>query len=114
MGVLVITACQIGAAPASSSTPSPSLAADVCHVGGQTFCVLNPAVTPATIKTTICVVGWTATIRPPSSYTSQLKAQQMASEHLPGSPADYEEDHRVSLELGGAPSDPMNLSPEAH
>jgi len=76
--------------------------------------VLNPDVTQATIKTTICVVGWTTTIRPPSSYTSQLKAQQMATEHLPGSPSDYEEDHRVSLELGGAPSDPMNLSPEAH
>ena len=40
---------------------------------------------------------------------------QIAAEHLADTnPADYEEDHRVPLELGGAPSDPMNLSPEVH
>jgi len=33
---------------------------------------------------------------------------------LPGTPQDYEEDHRVPLELGGAPSDPHNLTPESH
>ena len=38
----------------------------------------------------------------------------MQAEHLPGSPADYEEDHRVALELGGAPRDPKNLSPQSH
>jgi hypothetical protein len=30
------------------------------------------------------------------------------------SAAAYEEDHLVPLELGGAPSDPKNLWPEAH
>jgi hypothetical protein len=34
-------------------------------------------VTQGTIKTTICVKGWTATIRPPSSYTSALKRVQL-------------------------------------
>jgi hypothetical protein len=29
-----------------------------------------------------------------------------------GSPSDYEEDHLISLELGGAPRDPRNLWPE--
>jgi hypothetical protein len=33
---------------------------------------------------------------------------------LPGSPADYEEDHFISLELGGNPRDPRNLWPEAY
>jgi hypothetical protein len=80
-----------------------------------TYCVLNPDVTPDTIRQTICVSGWTATIRPPASYTSALKQQQIADEHLSDTnPADYEEDHRMPLELGGAPRDPMNLSPEAH
>jgi hypothetical protein len=73
----------------------------------------NPAVTQATVHQTICVRGWTATIRPPSSYTSALKTRQLATygfadRHL----ADYEEDHLISLELGGSPRDPRNLWPE--
>jgi hypothetical protein len=79
------------------------------------YCVLNPDVTPATIRQTICVVGWTASIRPPSSYTSALKVEQLQQIGFADqNPADYEEDHRMPLELGGAPSDPRNLSPEAH
>jgi hypothetical protein len=30
------------------------------------------------IKSTICRSGYTATVRPPSSYTTNLKQQQMA------------------------------------
>lgn len=74
---------------------------------------LNPAVTQATIRATICVSGWTATVRPSKSYTNALKRTQMKARHLPGSAADYEEDHLVPLELGGAPADPLNLWPEA-
>jgi hypothetical protein len=100
--------------PAPSPTTSP-LSVDPCHVSTITYCALNPSVTQATIGTTICVSGWTATIRPPSSYTSALKGQQIAAEHLADTnPGDYEEDHRVPLELGGAPSDPFNLAPELH
>lgn len=100
--------------PEPSPTASP-LPDDPCHAGTVTYCALNPSVTQATIASTICVSGWTATVRPPSSYTSALKVQQIAAEHLADTnPADYEEDHRVPLELGGAPSDPFNLSPELH
>ena len=35
--------------------------------------VLNPDVTQANIRSTICRHGWTSTIRPPSSYTDALK-----------------------------------------
>ena len=35
--------------------------------------VVNPDVTQATIATTICRRGWTRTIRPPVSYTNDLK-----------------------------------------
>jgi hypothetical protein len=73
---------------------------------------LNPEVTPATIRQTICSHGWTATIRPPSSFTSELKRDQMRVYGFTGGPADYEEDHFISLELGGAPNDPKNLWPE--
>jgi hypothetical protein len=76
--------------------------------------MLNPDVTQATIGHTICVHGWTRTIRPPSSYTSQIKVEQMAAYGLTGSPSEYQEDHLVSLELGGHPTDPRNLWPEPY
>jgi hypothetical protein len=73
---------------------------------------VNPDVTPATLNTTVCVSGWTATIRPPSSYTSALKIEQLRAYGFPGGPADYQEDHLISLGLGGNPTDARNLWPE--
>lgn len=90
------------------------VAGDPCHHGTVVYCVLNPAVTEATISSTICVPGWTSRVRPPTSYTEPLKISQIAAEGLTGPISAYEEDHRVPLELGGSPSDPENLSPEAH
>jgi hypothetical protein len=98
--------------PSLSPTPS-ALSVNPCHVGVVTYCALNPAVTQATIAVTICASGWTATVRPPSSYTSSLKVEQLAAfGYADQNPRDYEEDHRVPLELGGAPRDTANLSPE--
>jgi hypothetical protein len=75
----------------------------------------NPDVTQATIGSTICVPGWTATIRPPSSYTTALKVEQITEYgYADTSTGSYEEDHLISLELGGAPTDPMNLWPEPY
>ena len=76
--------------------------------------VRNPDVLQSTIGTTICVSGWTKTIRPPASYTDALKVQQMTQYHESGSPSDYEEDHLIPLELGGSPRNPKNLWPEPH
>lgn len=73
---------------------------------------VNPAVTQATIGSTICVAGWTRTVRPSTSYTTLLKARQIAERNLPGTAADYEEDHLIPIELGGALKDPLNLWPE--
>ncbi len=75
---------------------------------------LNPDVTQATIGSTVCVRGWTGTVRPPTSYTSALKVQQMAEYGEPGPPSAYQEDHLISLELGGNPTDPKNLWPEPY
>jgi len=76
---------------------------------------LNAAVTQVTIRSTICVSGWTATIRPDSSYTDALKVQQIAEYgYSDTKTSSYEEDHLISLELGGAPSDPRNLWPEPY
>jgi hypothetical protein len=75
---------------------------------------LNPDVTQATIGATICVRGWTATVRPPASYTSPLKLVQMRRYGETGPPSGYQEDHLISLELGGNPTDPRNLWPEPY
>jgi hypothetical protein len=75
----------------------------------------NPKVTQANIGRTICRSGWTKTIRPPSSYTDRLKRQQIVeygySDKKLGS---YEEDHLISLQLGGHPRDPENLWPQPY
>ena len=70
-------------------------------------------VTQATIGSTICVTGSTKAIRPPASCTTALKKQQLAAWHYADqTPSHYEEDHLISLELGGAPRAKNNLWPE--
>jgi hypothetical protein len=76
--------------------------------------VLNPDVTQATIGSTICVHGWTRTIRPSQDYTHALKLRQMRAYGETGSPSQYQEDHLISLELGGDATDPRNLWPEPY
>ena len=73
---------------------------------------LNPDVAQETIGSTICMSGWTRTVRPPSSYTHALEIRQMRQYGEIGPTRDYQEDHFISLELGGAPTDPRNLWPE--
>jgi hypothetical protein len=87
-----------------------SIPADPARTPG----VLSPDVTQANIRSTICRHGWTDTVRPPTSYTNALKAKQMRRYGETGSLSDYQEDHLISLELGGNPTDPRNLWPEPY
>ena len=118
--VLPVSSAPIAGASAASSA-APMLARPAAPTGrltgepdpNLTPGVFNPAVTQATIRQTICVSGWTATIRPPSAYTTELKRRQIVEYgYARTSTALYEEDHLISLELGGAPRDPRNLWPE--
>lgn len=78
----------------------------------------DPRVTQANISSTICKSGYTATVRPPTSYTNRLKRLLMiaygdvndAGALLPLS--DFEMDHIISLEIGGHPTDVRNFYPE--
>jgi hypothetical protein len=88
----------------------PVLVADPVRTPG----VVNPDVTQATIGSTICVRGWTRTVRPPTDYTNALKLKQMREYGVAGSASDYQEDHLISLELGGHPTDARNLWPEPY
>jgi hypothetical protein len=76
---------------------------------------LNRAVDQADIRDTICVRGYSTSIRPPEQYTERLKRLGIRrygySDHRL---RDYEEDHLISLELGGSPTSPHNLWPEPH
>lgn len=73
---------------------------------------LNPAVTQATIEQTICVRGWTRTIRPPERVTRLEKRASMAAYANDGAASEAEYDHLVPLSLGGSVNDPRNLWPE--
>jgi hypothetical protein len=102
----------------AASTTAPELQNAECHMNGQlpdaacTPGVPNPDVTQANISQTICVPGYTKTIRPTVTFTDQLKIQQMQAYGFSDSPKQHEEDHLISLELGGSPTDPKNLWPE--
>jgi hypothetical protein len=69
---------------------------------------LNPAVNSDNIEETICIPGWTKTVRPPVAYTNKIKNQLLKKEGLTDASA-YELDHVVPLALGGHPTDPKNL-----
>jgi hypothetical protein len=102
--LLVVLACR------RTDTAAPVVRASWTLTPG----VVNPEVTQATIHETICVRGWTKTIRPPVDYTNRLKLEQMRAYRLTGSASGYQEDHLISLELGGNPTDPRNLWPEPY
>lgn len=88
----------------------PAVVADPVRTPG----VLNPDVRQATIGTTICVHGWTRSVRPPTEYTNALKLRQMRAYGESGPASAFQEDHLISLELGGHPTDPRNLWPEPY
>ncbi|WP_137959700.1 hypothetical protein [Burkholderia sp. 4M9327F10] len=74
---------------------------------------LNPDVTQENINSTVCVKGWTSTVRPPAFYTNRLKRTQLRQYgYADTNPRDYEEDHLIPLSVGGNPTDPRNLWPE--
>ena len=74
--------------------------------------IINPNVTPENIHRTICVPNYTDTIRPPVQYTNKLKYLQVEQrEYVDASMTAYEEDHMVSLGIGGHPTHRENLWP---
>lgn len=90
-------------APIERARPNPRL----------TPGAVDPRVTQANIRETICVRGYTKTVRPPQQFTRDLKVRQIrlydyADKRL----RDYEEDHLVALEIGGSADSAKNLWPQ--
>lgn len=119
------TALATGPGPSGHYTVQAQPGPGTCHyrvldaAGGRVLpdptCTpgaINPAVTPATLATTICRSGYTASIRPPTTITRREKAASVAAYAYAGNPRVVEYDHLISLELGGDPNDPRNLWPE--
>ena len=115
------------AAAATSSTtlraaaPTATLAlGQTCRLRGPlpdpvcTPGVADPRVTQANIATTICVSGYTGTVRPPTSYMRPLELELIARYGLTLTPQESEFDHLIPLELGGDPRDVRNLFPEPY
>lgn len=74
---------------------------------------VNSAVMQSNIRETICRRGFSKRIRPPREYTERLKRHQIREyRYTDRRLRDYEEDHLVSLEIGGSPTSPRNLWPE--
>jgi hypothetical protein len=100
--VALFTACAtapLSEAP-SNDTPAQAVPAEA----------LNPDVSQATVQKTICVSGFTASIRPSTSYTNGVKLKLLREQGRPSSAApEFELDHRVPLALGGSPRSLANL-----
>ena len=100
-GLMIVL--DAGAGWAQGALPDPA----------RTPGALTPAVTQDNIGETICVRGWTRTVRPPQEFTYQMKRRQMRAYGYFGRRlGEFELDHLVPLDLGGAPDDPRNLWPE--
>ncbi len=106
---------------ASAKTTQAQPRAGSCHPIGSgleqrpdrrcTPGAVNPAVTQATIGSTICRSGWTSTVRRAESVTEPEKLASLRA-YGEGPASAYEYDHFVPLELGGAVNDARNLWPE--
>lgn len=125
VGVTAARRPHPGASASASAFPSPVTAGDVgclrdvaaCRAGAEVPAyLLNPDVTQDTVRSTVCVAGWTATVRPSSARTTAEKRVQLAFLGSPPAVDRYEEDHWEPLELGGAPDrdvgESRNLWPE--
>lgn len=130
-GAVALVATRHSSATTTSTTPEAPLAIGQdmrstvpkgCKISGSgvnylpdrtcTPGTLNPAVTQATISTTICISGYSSSVRPPASFTSPIKKRQMKAWGITGDLSTIEEDHLVPISLGGAPSDSSNLWPQ--
>ncbi len=71
---------------------------------------LNPAITQDTIHGTICVPGWSASVRPPTAFTNRVKRLAMVNYGIIDPPSTVELDHLIPISVGGFPGDARNIS----
>lgn len=77
-----------------------------CSVSAMPSGVVDQNITQENIHQTICVPGYSKTVRPPASYTGKIKRQWL---HPATNTRDYELDHILPISLGGSPRNKGNL-----
>nr|WP_236656111.1 hypothetical protein [Streptacidiphilus jiangxiensis] len=115
------TALAVGPGPQSAYQVAPQPPAGSCHYGQGSgaqplpdrHCTpgaVNPAVTQANLRQTLCRRGgYTASVRPPKAVTDVEKRLNATSYAYKGRLSDAEYDHLIPLGVGGDPNDPRNL-----
>lgn len=110
--------------PPTPPAPLPAATPWVLPLAAATPGAINPAITQSNMGSTVCATYWgtgtwtTALVRPSAAYTTAVKVAQLAGSYsmfLPtwgNNTGNYEEDHLISLILGGHPTDPANLWPQ--
>ena len=123
ISALAIVALAAGCNAAQTNQPVAGIQSRGPQVVQTSKCRSNGTLpdkscTPGVVRTTalnIICHQTTKQFRPPASYTDKLKIQQIQEYgYTDTNPADYEEDHLISLELGGDGYDPKNLWPQPH
>lgn len=71
----------------------------------------DPRVNAGNVDQTICVKGYTKSVRPAKSVTDVIKRERMAAYGIDAPMNTYELDHLIPLELGGS-SSVANLWPQ--
>ncbi len=104
-GAPPVTPESATAQPSERSTP-PTRRSPFSEPPGAFFADVKQG----NVAQTICVPGWTATVRPSTSFTQGLKRVMLARAGLPAADAvKYELDHFVPLAVGGHPRSEDNL-----
>ncbi len=96
--VAIFLAIQLEKAPVFVPRPSTAIAV---HKAGPPWAYPEPSCTPGSTN-------------PDITQDTRLKREQIREWGLAGTTADYDEDHFISLDLGGNPTDPRNLWPEPY
>lgn len=113
---LTLTALLLGISSALAARYSAVFTLDQARPNARiTPGAVNPAVNQANIHETICAHGYSKSVRPPEVYTERLKFLGLRQYGYSDTRVrDYEEDHLISIGLGGSPRSPQNLWPEPH
>lgn len=90
--------------PNPTDLPNPNL----------TWGAIDSNVTQDNIDETICVSGYSASVRPSSYKTGKMKLVSMEEYGYTDSPSNYEYDHEIPLEISGCPLCEENLWPEPY
>jgi hypothetical protein len=111
LGLLTLAGCaHLPVAPSPHPFPPPNPTDLPCLQTSHACIALNPDVTPATIRETICVPGYTQSVRPSTTYTNGVKRKLLSEAGLPETGiGNYELDHIIPLALGGHPRKLSNL-----